>query len=52
MFSPLNINHTTSTIASILGSISLIPDGDEIIIDIIVSSSGKAHLLIHNFPAR
>ncbi|KAA6371544.1 MAG: hypothetical protein EZS28_032929, partial [Streblomastix strix] len=52
IFSPLNISHTVSTISAIIGSIALIPDGDEIVIDVIAASDGKANLLIHNIQVR
>ncbi|KAA6360210.1 MAG: hypothetical protein EZS28_044263 [Streblomastix strix] len=48
IFSPLNISHTVSTIASIINSITLIPDGDEIVVDVIAASDGKANLLTQN----
>ncbi|KAA6363084.1 MAG: hypothetical protein EZS28_041389, partial [Streblomastix strix] len=51
IFSTLNISHTVSTIASIINSVTLIPDGDEIVVDVIAASDGKANLLIHNIQA-
>ncbi|KAA6403970.1 MAG: hypothetical protein EZS28_000496, partial [Streblomastix strix] len=48
IFSPLNILHTVSTIASLINSVTLIPDGDEIVVDVIAASDGKANLLIQN----
>ncbi|KAA6391978.1 MAG: putative NEK protein kinase, partial [Streblomastix strix] len=52
IFSPLNISHSVTTIASMIGSIALIPDGDEIVVDVIAASDGKANLLIHNIQTR
>ncbi|KAA6374901.1 MAG: hypothetical protein EZS28_029573, partial [Streblomastix strix] len=52
IFSPLNISHTVSTISAIIGSITLIPDNDEIVVDVIAASDGKANLLIHNIQVR
>ncbi|KAA6354243.1 MAG: hypothetical protein EZS28_050230, partial [Streblomastix strix] len=51
IFSPLNILHTVSTIASLINSVTLIPDGEEIVVDVIAASDGKANLLIHNLQA-
>ncbi|KAA6398400.1 MAG: putative serine/threonine-protein kinase PLK4 [Streblomastix strix] len=48
IFSPLNISHTVCTIASILGSFALVPEGDEIVVDVIAASDEKANLLIQN----
>ncbi|KAA6370049.1 MAG: hypothetical protein EZS28_034424, partial [Streblomastix strix] len=52
IFSPLNIQHAIYTIASMIGSVALIQDGDEIIIDVIIANEGNSKLLIHNFPAK
>ncbi|KAA6394322.1 MAG: hypothetical protein EZS28_010148, partial [Streblomastix strix] len=52
IFSPLNIQHSVTTIASLIGSIALIPDGDEIVVDVIAASDGKANLLIQNIQQR
>ncbi|KAA6367360.1 MAG: hypothetical protein EZS28_037113, partial [Streblomastix strix] len=52
IFSPLNISHSVTTIASLINSTTLIPDGDEIVVDVIAASDGKANLLIHNIQVR
>ncbi|KAA6402261.1 MAG: hypothetical protein EZS28_002207, partial [Streblomastix strix] len=52
IFSPLNIQHSVTTIASLIGSYQFIPDGDEIVVDVIAASDGKANLLIHNIQVR
>jgi hypothetical protein len=52
LFSPFNIHHTISTINTLLGAFALIPDGDNIFLDVITASYGEALLLVHNFPSR
>jgi hypothetical protein len=52
LFSAFNIHHTISTTTTLLGAFALIPDGDNIFLDMIAASYGEALLLVHNFSAR
>jgi hypothetical protein len=52
LFLPFNIHHTVSTITTLLGAFSLIPDSDDIVLDVVAASFGQALLLVHNFSVR
>jgi hypothetical protein len=49
LFTPFNVHHTISTIVSLIGAFPLIPESDDIILEVIAVSCGKSLLLVHNF---
>ncbi|KAA6400332.1 MAG: hypothetical protein EZS28_004141 [Streblomastix strix] len=52
IFSAANISHTVSTIAALIGSIALVPEGDDIVVDVIIACQQQIQLLVYNFPAK
>jgi hypothetical protein len=52
LFAQFNSAHMIGTTAAILGAFPVIPDSDDIVIDIIAVSDERAHLLVHDLPVR
>jgi hypothetical protein len=52
LFTPFNVHHTISTIVSLIGAFPLIPESDDIFLDVIAVSYGKSLMLVHNFSIR
>jgi Mg-chelatase subunit ChlD len=52
LFSVFNAYHTLSTTAALLGALPLIPDSDDIVVDLIAASSSDIALLTNGLPVR
>jgi hypothetical protein len=51
-FSPVNCQHTLSTIGSILAAFAVIPDSDEVVVDVITGCATGSGLLLCTLPVR
>jgi hypothetical protein len=52
LFSSFNAYHTISTTAALLGALPLVPESDDIVVDVISATSGQVNLLLSNTPVR